>query len=454
MNGSRARRALGSEQGFALMEVVISAAVLLLIVLGVMAALDAVAGTAGANKARTVAATLAEKDQEELRSLKTEDLNRLEELVPAPRTVMVDGVPYTVTSDAELITDVGGEDISCALDDGEGSYVRITSTVTSPMTGAKVKPVTMSSIVAPEPGSGTLVAMVKNAKDEAVVNMPVEANGPDVKTVRTNDAGCAVFGTMESGSYEVQVDQLDWVDPDGKQEVIKTATVSSGTLTTVEFLYDVGATLTVEVATTPAGGTAQYDDSYGIVAGHNGISTGFRTFQQASAVQTHTLRGLFPFDADAYKIYSGTCTEADPVPFQADYFDLLDDPEGGPVDATPELTPGERRTITVFEQAINLNATWSGSAITHTSSNPAAAYAIPKGTTCGTPPKLPLGQVINGKAQRPGVPFGTYDVCVERYRDSSRGYYKATLPDVAVNASPGTPVKSIALTTSSTRGQC
>ena len=48
------------------MEVVVSAAVLLLVVLGVMAGLDAVAGTAGANKARTVAASLAEKDQEEL----------------------------------------------------------------------------------------------------------------------------------------------------------------------------------------------------------------------------------------------------------------------------------------------------------------------------------------------------------------------------------------------------
>ena len=38
------------------MEVVVSAAVLVLVVLGVFAGLDAVAGTAGANKARTVAA--------------------------------------------------------------------------------------------------------------------------------------------------------------------------------------------------------------------------------------------------------------------------------------------------------------------------------------------------------------------------------------------------------------
>src|SRR5262245_28836900 len=158
MNRPRAR----SQEGFALMEVVVSAAVLLLVVLGVMAGLDAVAGTAGANKARTVAASLAEKDQEELRSLMTVDLNRIRSVIPGPRTVNVDGVPYKIESDAQLVSDVGGEDISCALDDGEGSYVRITSTVSSPMTGAKVKPVVISSIVAPEPGSGALVAMVRD----------------------------------------------------------------------------------------------------------------------------------------------------------------------------------------------------------------------------------------------------------------------------------------------------
>jgi hypothetical protein len=463
MFSSRARRSIGSEEGIALMEVVVSAAVLILVVLGVMAALDAVAGTAGANKARTVAATLAEKDQEELRSLKTADLNRLETLIPAPRTVEVDGVPYTITSEARIVTDATGEDISCALDTGKGTFVRITSTVTSPMTGAKVKPVTMSSIVAPEPGSGTLVAMVRNAKDNPVVNMPVTAdNGIDVKTVRTNDAGCAVFGAMESGSYELEVDQMDWVDPDGNQEVIKSATVAAGTLSTVEFLYDIGATVRVQVATTPVTGTAQWDDSYGIVAGHNGISTNFRTFPDdpplASPAQNHTLRGLFPFHEDAYKIYSGTCTLADPVPFQENYFDLLDDPEESLVDATPELTPGEERTITLFEQAININATWStstapGSAITHSGTNPSAAYAYPRTAgTCSAPPRIPLGNVVGGRASRPGVPFGTYDVCVHRLRSGSTSsnnvYYRRTITGVQVDRSPGTPVQNIALNTS------
>jgi hypothetical protein len=240
--------------------------------------------------------------------------------------------------------------------------------------------------------------------------------------------------------------------------------VSSGTLSTVEFLYDLGATLTVNVAATPAGApSAQWDDAYGVIAGHNGISTGFRSFPDpaaSSAVQTHTLRGLFPFHEDAYKIYSGTCTDADPIAGTRpdNYFDLLDIPENGPVDATPELEPGEARTITIYEQAINLNATWSGTAITHgspTSSNQAYAYAYPKAGACPTPTRIPLGTVVAGKAQRPGVPFGTYDICVERWRDSSNGWYTSNkITNISVNASPGTPVRNVPLTTSSTRGRC
>jgi hypothetical protein len=442
------------------MEVVVSAAVLIIVVLGVMAALDAVTGTAGANKARTVAATLAERDQEELRSLKTADLNQLETLIPAPRTVTVDGVPYTITSAAKVITDADGEDISCALEDGEGAYVRITSTVTSPMTGAKVKPVTLSSIVAPEPGSGTLVARVRNAKDDPVVNMPVSASveGTTVKTVTTNDAGCAVFGTMDSGSYEIRVNQLNWVDPDGNQEVVKTATVAAGTVTTVEFLYDIGATVDVTIRSLPGTGTvAQTDRSYGMIAAHNGISATHRYWPEPDVAlppeqSTFTLSRLFPFDEDPYTLYSGRCTDADPIR-QPNYYSVVEG-WGASHDATPALTPGERRAITIYELAVNLNATWSGIAITSTSANRAYAYAYPKDGACPEPYRLPLGEVTLGAAQLPGVPSGTYDICVERYRDSSRGWYRHMLYDVAVDRLPGTATQNAPLTTSSTRSRC
>jgi hypothetical protein len=420
------------------MEVVVSAAVLILVVLGVFAGLDAVAGTAGANKARTVAATLAERDQEELRSLMTVDLNRIRSVIPGPRTVEVDGVPYIVESDADLVTDAGGEDISCSLDDGEGSFIRITSKVTSPMTGAKVKPVVISSIVAPEPGSGALVAKVVDARDNPVKNMPVQAIGPETITKATNDAGCAVFGAVTAGAYEVKVNQNGWVDPEGDQEVIKTATVSAGTLTTVDFVYDLAATLTVNVQSfygSPAA-VLNADNSYGAIAAHTGILTGFRQWTAATPTTPITLNRLFPFE-DPYKIFSGRCMDQDPTAFQDDYFDVY-------TAAAPTLSPGQIGTITILEPPVNLNATFTQSSV---ASN---VYAYPRNGTCGDPGRYDMGTVTGGQATRRGLPFGTYDICVQFQRSSGSWWRRTITGVVNNNVNGGNATRHpVAVTTSS-----
>ena len=420
------------------MEVVVSAAVLILVVLGIFAGLDAVAGTAGANKARTVAATLAEKDQEELRSLMTVDLNRIRSVIPGPRDVEVDGVPYTIESDAQLVTDTSGEDISCSLDTGEGSFIRITSKVTSPMTGAKVKPVVISSIVAPEPGSGALVAKVVDARDNAVKNMPVQAIGPETITKTTNDAGCAVFGAVTAGAYQVKVNQNGWVDPEGDQEVIKTATVSAGTLTTVDFVYDIAASLTVNVQSLYGGPPAvlNTDNSYGVIAAHTGILTGFRQWTAATATTPISLTRLFPFE-DPYKIFSGRCMDQDPTGFQENYFDVY-------TAAAPTLTPGQIATITVLEPPVNLNATFSQSSVA------SRVVAIPRGGTCGDPAVYEMGAVTGGQATRRGLPFGTYDICVQFTR-SSGTIWRRTIPNIVNNTVNGGNATrhAVAVTTSS-----
>jgi hypothetical protein len=414
-----------------MMEVVVSAAVLLLVVLGVMAGLDAVAGTAGANKARTVAATLAEKDQEELRSLMTVDLNRIRSVIPGPRTVNVDGVPYTITSDADLITDAGGEDISCSVDDGEGSFIRIKSTVTSPMTGAKVKPVVLTSIVAPEPGSGTLVAKVENAKGQPVTNMPVQAIGPETVTKTTNDSGCAVFGAVTAGAYQVKVNQTGWVNTEGDQEVIQTATVSAGTLSTVNFVYDVGARLTVNVNSI----ATVSDDSYGVIAAHTGILTGYRLFPEAAPtlLGSHQVQLLFPFE-DAYKIYSGRCTGEDPTLFDEDYF-TADNPA-----AAPELDPGQVAAITIYEPPVNVVVRFNAGLPLNSSS--ARVYAYPRTDGCSDPVRFDMGRTVTGGvANRPGLPFGRYDLCAQY---TTGGYtYRANVTGVDNNAWAGTTPQAI-----------
>ncbi len=446
MPGTRARRSPGSEEGFALIEVVVSAAVLILVVLGVMAALDAVTGTAGANKARTVAATLAERDQEELRSLRTADLNTLRSLIPPERTVTVGGVVYTIVSDAVWVSDTTGDDISCEVPEGDGSYIRITSTVTSPMTGARVKPVVMSSIVAPQPGSGTLSAMVNDADGRPVVNMPVQAIGPDTETKQTNDAGCAVFGSLDAGSYTVKVDQAGWVNQEGLQDVQQTVTVNAGILSTVEFVYDQAAWINPATIVRKTGATFQQDDGNGLMVVHSGLQTGFRSFPGAQST-AFNLQKLFPFPA-AYKVYAGQCTGADPELYHDNFFEEYPG-------QSPKLERGTNfGSISVIEPATNI-VVRRGTGSTPATRSGAIVYAYPTHASCAGQ-RILLGTTqTGGTLTRPGLPFGDYRICAQ-YTTSGQTYVRngPTLQNRNPNGLTGSTYVDIPTTGGSSSATC
>ena len=69
-------------------------------------------------------------------------------------------------------------------------------------------------------------------------------------------------------------------------------------------------------------------------------------------------------------------------------------------------------TITILEPAVNINATFNRTPIA------SHVYAYPRSGTCGDPAKYDMGAVLaGGRAERPGLPFGTYDVCVQFQRE-------------------------------------
>jgi hypothetical protein len=408
MLNTRARRDLGAEEGFALMEVIVSAAVLIVVVLGVLAAIDSVSRTAAANQGKTVAATLAEKDLERLRSLRTSDLNRLHEIETEVRTVKVGKTEWEITSNAQWVTDSDGADISCALDGEGGSYLRITSSVKPVPAPDDVKPVVMSSIVAPQPGKGTLTALVRSAAGQPVVGLPVQADGPSGATKTTNEAGCAVFNESEAGSYILRLNSSGWVDPDGNQLVEKNGTVSAGNLTTVEFIYDRAGSFPVNVVTIrPGETTVRADRSNGAIAAHTGVSTGYRAMTAGgTGVTSFTFTSMFPFETP-YEVYSGRCTGNNPALYDAGYFSAH--PE-----AVADVDPGLGPARTVIEPAVDVYVTYDGD-----EEDDADIYAYPRTADC-TGPRINLGNttstgelpLANSNAG-PGLPFGDYDVCVQ-----------------------------------------
>jgi hypothetical protein len=326
--------------------------------------------------------------------------------------VTVGDTRWRVTSRAEWVTDSDGEEISCAVTGDKGSYLKISSSVVRASAPADADGLTLSSIVAPQPGKGTLTGLVKDRAGEPVVGMPVEAVGPTPGTRPTNDAGCAVFEESEAGSYKLRLNYSGWVDPDGKQLLEKAGTVSAGNLTTVEFLYDRAGSFPVSVVTRrPGEAFDRADRSTGVIAAHTGVSTGYRAMTASSAgVTSFTFTAMFPFSTP-YEVYSGDCTGNNPATSIPTYFATRDL-------AVAQVEPGALgQTRVVLEPAIDVRATYNGS-----NASGARIYAYPRTADCPTgritlgdtdsTGKLPLANSDTG----PGLPFGTYDVCVQLTR--------------------------------------
>lgn len=437
----QARRTAASEDGWALMEVVASAAVFVLVVLGALAALDAVTSTAGANKARTVAATLAEEDQERLRGKRSVSVAGLDET----RTLEVSGLRYTIRSRAEWVRDATGETVSCTSTEGQISYLRITSTVTSPATGAAVRPVTISSIVAPPPGSagtkGTLAVQVRNAAGLPVMNLPVSASGPASRTVGTNEAGCAVFSLLPAGAYAVSLSQGAWVDKAGRTQVAREGVgVNPGEVSTVNFDYDKAASAGVQVQTVPLGTSAPVaDPATSVLAANTGVPpSGFLALHGSASA--YSFPNLFPFP-DGYTVFAGSCLGADPSRHVDGYYDS----HPGRLAVSPGMPAG---TVAVREPALNLRVTRGGnSANAPANTNPSGMAVRIWSRTEGCS-EVFEGTLSRGKLVNPGLPFGVYDVCV------TDGHHTAWEHGVANTLPEGSPEFTVWVDTRGNNGAC
>jgi Tfp pilus assembly protein PilV len=393
---ARRRLKAASQDGFALMEVIVSAAVLIIVVLGVLAGIDALSRTASANQSRTVASALAEKDLERLRAYRTDDLTNLAKKPEETTFVTVGKIKYTIVSEVQLVADTTGEEVSCTIPTGKGRYLRIISTVS----GGAAKPVVMSSIVAPQPNKGTLTALVRNARNEPVKNITVSAIGPSTASKPTNDLGCAIFDDSEAGSYVLRLNQPGYVNVDGQQLYELPGTVSPGNVTTVEFKYDLAGSFPVTIVNS-AGGT-ESASPFGLMADHTGVSTGFRS----TAASPFT--SMFPFYEAPYEVYSGNCTGNNPGSWIDGYYATH-------APAVAQVNPNENGPMrTVLEPSVNVNVTYkssSGSAFAATSG--ALVYAYPRTAGCTTGQVL-VGTTNNsGVSPTPGLPFGEYDLCIQ-----------------------------------------
>ena len=404
------RRIRDEQSGATLIEVLVSAVLVVMLAVGVLRGLDAANANSGNNKARSVAATLAQQDQERLRAYRAKELSNARET----RTRTVAGVPYTVTSRAEWVSDASGTQ-SCNGSSARADYIKISSTVTWPqMYGAR--PVSMNSLVATPAGSfgseGSLGVQVLNRSGAGVAGVAVEVSGSRNVGGTTDAGGCVFFGFLPAGNYTVSFSKPGYVDANGVNQVVRTVGVEDETTQTLPIDYDLAGGMTIRVDTRRLNVTMPSPTPF-VSVGHSQLaSPGTRLFGNGVPTSTFTAAGLFPFTSQ-YAVYAGNCTGANPSSL----------PAPAPPPGLVTVNPGASPSITVREPAILVRRYTSGSS--------GATSLLPQGSRvtlsakslgCGgknaytldrngflSPSVLPATPART--STDPGVPYGIYDVC-------------------------------------------
>jgi Tfp pilus assembly protein PilV len=199
------RAGVGSQDGFLLIEVLISTLLIGVMIIATYNGLDTVNRSTVEQRRHDEAAALAMESQEQLR---TNDATALLALPSTGHayTATVGGTKYTITQKASYGN--GGETTGCSATEkageGKGTYILISSTVTWP---ARVSsPVTESSLITPPTGSA-LKVLATNSASIAAPSVPIVVTYTPVGTTTantveaiTNSAGCALFAGIPATS--------------------------------------------------------------------------------------------------------------------------------------------------------------------------------------------------------------------------------------------------------------
>jgi Tfp pilus assembly protein PilV len=301
---------MSSEHGSVLIEVMVGALVLAITTFAVLNGLDGAQKTGRVNKERTVAATLAQQDIERLRAYPITALSNFEQTRP----VNVAGVSYTVTSVTEWVRDASGT-LNCTDDSAQADYLKISSTVKSP---AQTTPVKEVSLLTPAAGSfsntlGTLVVKVTDRNAVPLGGVSVSLSGTGSFTEATNSEGCAIFGYIPAGAYDVDVPgRVSW---GGDNSLTSQATVVAAKTSLKQLEVDIPASLRAHFLQ-PNGTSASWNS---IQVANAKLPGGTRDFTVGTAATAIDGTGLFPF-LDGYGVYAGGCAKNNPSFWDNTYF--------------------------------------------------------------------------------------------------------------------------------------
>jgi Tfp pilus assembly protein PilV len=447
------------ESGFAIIEVLVSALVLLTFSLGVFTVLTGATRATAQERHRAQANALAEQELERVRSSRIADLATLNSTrrVLDDGTQLASGAPcpttgptsrqtcYTITSVTQFRTEAASTS-GCAAGSGSRDYLQLTVSVS--WTGmSPLHPVTAGTIVSPPsgslvPNSGSVLFNAVDSRNVGIPGVAVSGSGPGSFTGTTGPTGCVLWRNLPVGTYTMTVGGAasTMVDVDGNAPPPVSVSVVDQSTNTVNKQYDRPGSIqgiTFRTRDYLNGLVTSSADSVAVT--NSGMQTGLKVFTPAGGVRATsitTASTLFPFTSPD-SVYAGTCTS--------------NNPGAGPMLGNATVPVGGTATLVSpgYIQLPSLQVTvWSGTSSSSQGSRVQTAKVTARDVGCNvtrtlTPPGVPPAGGTNANGQVPqappsggdiGLPYGTYDVCAS----NSTGTDKRTVTGVALTSAGAT----------------
>jgi prepilin-type N-terminal cleavage/methylation domain-containing protein len=329
-----------AQDGFTLIEVLVSALLVLIISAGVATALISATDFTGHERSSSQANAVAQQDQERLKSMSDSQLTSLRQT----RIVPLNNTQFTVVSTATFL-DANGNS-SCSS--GSNAYFKLTSTVSSAATvGNPAQSVTEETVIT-RPLAGTLLVKVGDQTGMPLSGAAIAVAGQNTgynASATTDTNGCAAFAGLPTDGYAITATDPGYVDPNGDPSPTQAASVSQTTAATPP-AFVMGPAGGVRVGFMTKGTSATYNSTasnlawyelsyYGAGNGSNmsanaclassaacaGTGTTTVTYNaQTASSTTAVASNLFPFYLGSssqynsnYQMWAGACEQEQPL---------------------------------------------------------------------------------------------------------------------------------------------
>lgn len=394
-----------------MIEVLVSALVLVIATAGVAGLIATTVSTQANQRHGTEAYALAQEDQARLSSMQLPRLNHLEQT----REVTLNQTVFTIRSRGLFVNDLTSTQ-NC-VQGATADYVQISSSITWPGMDKSEK-TEIVSIVAPTTGSldeshgGFYVLVTSEGK----------APRPGVEVTSTTGAfygatdaaGCVLFPDLAKGNYPATIsgEKAGLVNKDGKSSEQVTLPAPEAEIKAVSAQFDYPGTIPVEFKTR-VGSTSSFTPAKAdsIIAYYTTM-TAAKVFWTPTAARETTVNvsPLYPF-ASPYVLYAGSCSSNNPNPTGES------NPPGAAAIANA-IAPagGIAAPVTIQLPALEMLVKNGASAvagakvtITDKTCKEAKGQSLMKRVYTTNKSGMPSSSE-NGVAE-PGLPWGTYEVC-------------------------------------------